>query len=52
MEEFCKYGNELSGTIKCDKFIGYMRKHQLFNKDTSVALGSYLRIILPNSLFS
>jgi hypothetical protein len=50
--ESCKNGNEPSGPINCDKFLDYLRKYQLLNKDTSVALGSHLRIILPNSHFA
>ena len=29
----CDYGNELSGSIKCGKFLDYLRTGQLFKKD-------------------
>jgi hypothetical protein len=52
VEESFKNGNELSGPIQCDKFLAYLRKHQLLNKDTSVALGFHLSTFLLNNLFA
>ena len=31
----CKSGNELSGSIKCRKYLGWLRNHQLLKKNSA-----------------
>jgi len=33
LSDFCKYNNEMSGSIKCGEFLDWLRKYQFLKKD-------------------